>query len=450
MEDKPLPRSEDAERLVLGTIMNERDTLQAVRSLLTPEAFYSGKHREIYRAALAVADKGGFPDPVAVAEELLRRGARMEPWEVAEIAGHTTPYVEQHAAAVFDKYKRRQFLEIACYLRANCFNEAEDPLDVCEEAVRRLRGAFPESPGACTMADAVRGVYECVGRNLAGGRELTGSPTGLAAFDGRSGGLQPANLVVVAGNTSSGKTSLAAGIAAAAGCPVAFYSMEMRKEEIAARMIAARSGVPANRILYSPLSPSQLKAVDEGVAVVESMPVYFDDRSGSTLESILSSMRMMRARHGIGGAVVDYLQILSVNAREANREQQMGEAARRLKNAAKDLGIWIIAVSQLNRDKADPVPNLFRLRGSGQIAEAADVVMLVYRPEAEGRSRYPDPFGHVSVKGTALIDVAKGRNIDTMKFVTAFDAPTSSFRWLDEPPLREDGAGGGGDGGAPF
>ncbi len=191
------------------------------------------------------------------------------------------------------------------------------------------------------------------------------------------------------------------------------------------------------------LSASRLKAVDVATAGVEGMPVFFDDRSGSTLESILASIRTMRARHGIRDAVVDYLQILSVNAREANREQQMGEAACRLKNLAKDLGVWIIAVSQLSRDKADPVPSLSRLRASGQIAEAADVVILVYRPGAEGRERYPEPFGRVSVRDTALIDVAKGRNIGTMKFIAGFDGATASFRDIGEVPLAGERAEGG-------
>lgn len=435
-----MPHSDEAERMVLGTIMNDREALPLVRPLLPASAFYSAKHRAVYEAASAVADGGGFPDLVAVMDELSRRGSGVTPWEVAELSGCTTPYVEQHAAAVFDKYKRRQFFEVACYLESNCFNESEDVLDVREEALRRLDGIFPDAGGTFTMRDAVRGVYELMSRNLSSGRSMTGSPTGFRALDSMGGGIQPSSLVVIAGGTSNGKTSLAAHIAASAGCPVAFYSMEMRKEEIAARLMASRSGVPASRILYSPLSREQLRAVDEGVAKVEGLPVYFDDRSGSTLESVLSSARAMRARHGIGGAVVDYLQILGVNARAENREQQMGEAARRLKNLAKDLGIWVVAVSQLNRDRADPVPNLSRLRASGQIAEAADVVLLVYRPEAEGRTCYPDPFGDVSVNGTAMIDVAKGRNIGTGRFIAGFDAATASFRDLEELPAA--GVGG--------
>ncbi len=128
---------------------------------------------------------------MAVMGELERRGSALEPYEVAELAGCTTPYLAQHAAAGFDKHKRRQFFELACYLQSNCFNESEDVADVCEEARRRLDGAFPESAGTSTMGDAARGVHECISRNLAGGRELTGCATGFAALDARSGGFSP-------------------------------------------------------------------------------------------------------------------------------------------------------------------------------------------------------------------------------------------------------------------
>jgi len=127
---------------------------------------------------------------------------------------------------------------------------------------------------------------------------------------------------------------------------------------------------------------------------------------------------------------VDYLQILNVNQKAQNKEQAMGDVARRLKNLAKDLDIWVIALSQLNRDMQNPIPNLNRLRDSGQIAEAADIVMFVYRPEVYGKY-FPEPFANQSTQGTAMIDIAKGRNIGLLKFICSFDAKTTHFRELD-------------------
>ena len=138
----------------------------------------------------------------------------------------------------------------------------------------------------------------------------------------------------------------------------------------------------------------------------------------------------MKFKYGISGAIVDYLQILSVNMKGSNTEQQMGEAARRLKNLAKELDIWIVALSQLNRDSINPVPSLARLRASGQIAEAADVVMLIYRPELYGKY-YPEPFQNADTHGTAMIDIAKGRNIGLAKFLVRFEAANTRFSEME-------------------
>ena len=218
-----------------------------------------------------------------------------------------------------------------------------------------------------------------------------------------------------------------------AGCPVAFYSMEMTKHQIAARMLSAESGIPSKDIQMSRLSEPMLEQIDKGVARVLRNDVYFDDRSTSNIDTILSSIRSLKIKYGIKGAIVDYLQILNVNMKGTNKEQQMGDVARRLKNIAKELGIWIVALSQLNRDNLNPVPTLARLRDSGQIAEAADVVMLIYRPECYSKD-YPEPFKSANTQGTAMIDVAKGRNVGTFKFLVGFDKPTTSFYNLSDIP----------------
>lgn len=438
MENETLPHSDEAERFVLGTVMNEKNALPFVREMLPVEAFYQEKHREIYRSIINVADKGNIPDIVMVMEELLRKKSLISPFELTELSGCTTPYLEQYVSVVFDKYKRRQFFEIGCYLRANSFDETEDIMDVYEEVGRRMDGIFPDADNAVhTIKEAIKGVYENIDRNYKGTSRLTGYPTGFSGFDGKSGGLQTSDLIIIAADTSSGKTSLAIKISMNAGCPVAFYSMEMKKEQVAARMMSIQSGVPANEILYSRLASGQLQSIDKGVARLEKLPIYFDDRSTSNIESILASIRMMKIKYGIKGVIVDYLQILNVNMKTANKEQQMGDVARRLKNLAKDLDIWIIALSQLSRDKENPVPTLARLRDSGQIAEASDVVMLIYRPELYGK-RYPEPYMHSSVSGTAMIDVAKGRNIGLLKFIVGFDKPTTNFYELDEIPVQRE------------
>lgn len=417
--------------------MTERNALNEVRELLTPDTFYDKFHREIYRAILRIDQRGDRPDMITVMDEV-RETEGFTPYGFAQVAGHHTPDIYQHAAILHDKEIRRRFYLIGNYLTGNCFSEENDIVDVLTSTREMLDGLFRSSTdNISSIKDAVDGVYRQIDANLRGDTLVTGTATGFPEFDKRSGGLQRTDLVVIAADTSMGKTSMAISLAVHSRSRIAFYSMEMKKEQIAARMMAIESGVPANEILYSRLSDKQLITVDEGVSRVLQHPVYFDDRSTSNIDTILASIRTMKIKYDIDGAVVDYLQILNVNMRGSSKEQQMGDVARRLKNLAKELDIWIIALSQLNRDNSNPVPTLHRLRDSGQIAEAADVVMLIYRPEVYGKF-YPDPFQNASTQATAMIDVVKGRNIGLFRFLCGFRKETTCFYPLEHIPIEND------------
>lgn len=287
-----------------------------------------------------------------------------------------------------------------------------------------------------TMNDAINGLYMQINKNCSSDNPISGTPTGFSKFDYRSGGLQKSDLIIIAGETSMGKTSLATTImlnAAQSGSKIAMYSMEMKKEQIAARMLSMISRVPSNEILYSKIPDDTIRMLTNQVSTLTKLGIYFDDRSTSNLETIISSIITLKMKYDIDGAVIDYLQILNVNMKSSSKEQQMAEAARRFKNLAKELDIWIVALSQLNRDSQNPVPNLGRLRDSGQIAEASDTVMFVYRPEVYNKN-YPNPYQTASTDGTAMIDVAKGRNIGLLSFICGFDKKNTRFYEMKEIP----------------
>ena len=431
-------RDEDAEKIVLGTIITERNALEEVRELLSEESFYIPFHQQIYKAVLQVSSSGARPDIITVKNKLVANGERFELAEYMRIVSNCTFDLYQYAARLHDLTIRRKFWNIGQYLVSNSYSEAEDILDVTNSVSDELASLFKSSSTTITtINDGLESVYGMINDNLAVNKPLTGTPTGFEKIDVKSGGLQKSDLIIIAGETSQGKTSLAVSImrnAAYYGAKVAMYSMEMKKEQITARILSMESGVPANQIMYSRLTDSQVQAIDKGIGKISGKGIYFDDRSTSNIDTILSSIRYMKIKFGIDGAIVDYLQILNVNMKGANKEQQMGDVARRLKNLAKELDIWIIALSQLNRDTMNPVPSLARLRDSGQIAEAADVVMLVYRPEVKNNS-YPDEFSNVSTRGTAMIDIAKGRNIGLLKFICGFNALTTCFYDLETVPL---------------
>lgn len=440
METNVQLRDEDAEKVVLGTIITERNAFEEVRELLSEDSFYYPFHKHIYKAVLQVASAGDRPDMITVKNKLVANGVKFDLVEYMKIASNSTFDVYQYAARLHDLCIRRKFWNIGQYLVSNSYSEAEDILDVTNSVSEELASLFKSSSTTVTtINDGLESVYEMVKENLSGNKSMTGTPTGFEKIDAKSGGLQKSDLIIIAGETSQGKTSLAVSMmrnAIYSGAKIAMYSMEMKKEQITARILSMESGVAANQIMYSRLTDSQIQAIDKGIGRVYGTGIYFDDRSTSNIDTIISSIRYMKLKFGIDGAIVDYLQILNVNMKGANKEQQMGDVARRLKNLAKELDIWIIALSQLNRDTMNPVPSISRLRDSGQIAEAADVVILVYRPEYYDKSRrYPDSFSNVETRGTAMIDIAKGRNIGLLRFICGFNAATTCFYNLNSVPL---------------
>lgn len=436
-ETQVMPQSPEAEKVVLGTIITDSNILNDVRDILPADAFYITKNKDIYQCILDIADRGERVDIITVVNECQKKKLDVVPYDIAQLQMNYSPIINDHVGILVEKYRRRKLFEIGAILQSNSHSEVNSINEVLADVKEKLDGIFSSSrESVFTIKDAVQAVYDNIDKNLKGGSQLTGSPTGFSLFDKRSGGLQTSDLIIIAADSSQGKSSLAIKLAMNCGCPVAFYSMEMKKEQIAARMISIESGIPSNEILYSKLLNEQIKVIDKGVSQVIQKPIYFDDRSTSNIYTILSSIRMMKIKYGIKGVIVDYLQILNVNMKGSNKEQQMGDVARRLKNIAKELDIWVIALSQLSRDSQNPAPSIARLRDSGQIAEAADMVILIYRPEIYGK-KYTDEFSDKSTENTALIDVAKGRNTGLMKFLVGFDSRTTNFYELDRVPTYD-------------
>lgn len=435
-QNQPLVNDPKAEQYVIGSLLVDPTAYTLVSQYLDEDCFYDPMCRDIWKAVDNMGKQGMPIDVISVSAELSKQKSNVTALDLMNISAQiaSSAHVEYHAIRLQDLGRRRKLWVVGQQLSKVGLSEEILTADAHKEAIESIGGVFEKADGVFTLDDAMNSLNEIMVKNATVGGVTTGTKTGMERFD-EKGGLQKSDLIIVAGETSQGKTSLALCMTRHAienGAKVAFYSMEMTKEQLTARLLSAKTNIPANNILYSgSLAPSEIRMIDDARGKLPGENLFFDDKSTSNIDSILLSIRMLKMQKDIDGAVVDYLQILNVNSRSTSfsREQAMGDAARRFKNLAKELNIWIIALSQLSRDSNCPEPNLNRLRDSGQIGEAADVVILVYRAEYYNRA-YPAPFDNKDdypTDGTAMIDVAKGRNIGTFKFFMGFNKNTTNF-----------------------
>jgi replicative DNA helicase len=435
-QNQSLVNDPKAEQYVIGSLLVDPTAYTLVSQYLDEDCFYDPMCRDIWKAVDNMGKQGMPIDVISVSAELSKQKSNVTALDLMNISAQiaSSAHVEYHAIRLQDLGRRRKLWVVGQQLSKVGLSEEILTADAHQEAIESIGGVFEKADGVFTLDDAMNSLNEIMVKNATVGGVTTGTKTGMERFD-EKGGLQKSDLIIVAGETSQGKTSLALCMTRHAienGAKVAFYSMEMTKEQLTARLLSAKTNIPANNILYSgSLAPSEIRMIDDARGKLPGENLFFDDKSTSNIDSILLSIRMLKMQKDIDGAVVDYLQILNVNSRSTSfsREQAMGDAARRFKNLAKELNIWIIALSQLSRDSNCPEPNLNRLRDSGQIGEAADVVILVYRAEYYNRA-YPAPFDNKDdypTDGTAMIDVAKGRNIGTFKFFMGFNKNTTNF-----------------------
>ncbi len=429
-----LPHDDMAETYVLACLLMDTKSYALVGRILSEDCFHDPTRREIYRAIDSLGKEGREVDMILVAERLQQQKSQATALDLMSIQENvsSTAHVETHALRLRELCMRRRLWQVGQNLSLAVTSEGMDVQEAQQKAVDGMAEAFGSTVADQTLGGTLEGLRQEIEENQKRGARILGTQTGFAKIDQR-GGLHKGDLVVVAGESSQGKTSFALSIARNAifrGARITFYSMEMTNLQMTARLVSPLAGVSSSRILYgTDLQPWERQSVDTAMRRLPGDRLYFDDDSLSGLDDILVSIRMMKARYGIDGAVVDYLQILGNNAQGARmtREQILGDAARRLKNIAKELGIWVMALSQLSRSKESHEPTLDRIRDSGQIVEAADTVMLIYRPEAvEGHPQF-EQDRTMDIHGKALVKVAKGRNTGTYDFFCDFDGKTTTF-----------------------
>ena len=262
-KDKLLPHNNESERIVIGSILTDINAYSEVSVIISPEMFYNPFHKELYENIKELGDQGKAPDIVMLAEKY--KGNHEAVLQIADISGYFSVDYYDHALNIQEKYVRRKLWQIGQQVSGDVFGQKETN-ELIYSMQKELEG-IGERVAASevhTLKDAISGVYKQIESNLKG-EHITGTDTGFSEINKASGGLQKSDLVIIAGATSQGKTSLAlalADTAAKSGEGVAIYSMEMKKEQCAARLLSMNSGVPANEILFSKLDSNYIEIID--------------------------------------------------------------------------------------------------------------------------------------------------------------------------------------------
>lgn len=444
MEQKILPQCIDAERAVLGAIISFSCS-DEILGVLKVETFYDPKNKEVFSAIKNLRANGKPVDLISVCEELKTEKSHVDETYIVELTNcvATSAGLQNHVYILLDKAYRRSLISVADCIMKKAYDDAMDISGVIEESQSKIcQLTLGKVSGEFTMGDAKEQLQERI-RKAQEGVEL-GVPTGFPDIDRRAGGLPLGEFIVIAADTSVGKTSLAWAFAinaAKSGNPIGFISLEMAPYQLFGRAVSNESRVEASRIINPScteprkLNNEELNAINSVARTMEKLPIFIADIR--TVEGICAKVKQWVVKKNIKGVYIDYIQILATSGRITNETSFFTNLARRFQRLAKELNIFVCVLSQLSRASVGdyPTPGLQRIRGSQEIPGAADTVIMISRPEQDG-TKYPKEFEQISTRGTALIEIKKGRNIGTFKFVCRYDAEhTTFFPIKGNPPL---------------
>lgn len=432
------PQNIEIEEVILGAILLT-GKCESVADFLTPESFYKDAHQKIYEAILQIYKDNEKIDILTATEQLKKNGELEDiggAFYISQLTNKVTSNanIETHAKIVYQKYVARELIRLFGDYTVKLFDESEDVTDIMSKIQDDIFDLTKIDKNiAITISESIDNVMNIIKKNKEGNRELTGMATGFTYFDRFSNGLQKGDLMIIAGETSQGKTSIALCILnniSKSGHSGAIISYEMTNNQLTAKLMAQESDINSKAILKEKLEGADIYKLTEKTRDLSQVKIYLTENINANLDSILKAIKSLKINLGIDLIIIDYLQLISAGKRGVNKEEELADISRSLKNIAKSLDINIILISQLSRDKYHPKPQLNRLRGSGQIEEASDIVMFVYRPEYYTKEHldFTDVSGNpIEALGKAHIIVAKGRTIGTTDFVLNFKKETQKF-----------------------
>ena len=411
------PHSVEAEQSVIGGLLLDNRAWDRVGETLTAEDFYRREHRLIFQAIASLCEEACPADIVTVSERL-EKGGELDVVGglsyLASVANNTpsAANIGAYTNIVSERSVLRQLLRAASDITSTTYQPdgrgVTELLDFAEKRVLEISEKGPRRGEVKPISKLLSEAVDRIDVLFRSQSAITGVSTGFMDLDEKTSGMQPSDLIIIAGRPSMGKTSLAMNIAenAAVGhkVPVAVFSMEMPGSQLAMRMMSSLGRINAHRMRTGKLNDDDWPRLTSSVSLLNEAPIFIDDTPGLTALDIRSRARRIKREHGLGMIVIDYLQLMTGGGEE-NRATEISNMTRSLKGLAKELNVPVIALSQLNRSvetRTDKRPVMSDLRESGAIEQDADVILFVYRDEVY-REDSPD-------KGIAEIIIGKQRN----------------------------------------
>lgn len=410
------PQNNEAEQAVLGSMLLSQDAIYAAMEILRPEDFYREAHQIIYRTILSLNDRGAPVDLLTVTDALRQEGVLGQVGGAAYVASladvvPTALNVTQYARIVAEKSLLRSIIQVGMQVVEKGFSGSEEALVILDQAEQALfnlgqsrrRGSF------VPLKDLLAASFDRLERLYHQEEGMSGLSTGFVDLDRFCSGLMPSDLIILAARPAMGKTSLGLNIAQNVAIknhlPVAIFSLEMSKEQVAQRVLCSEALVDQQKLRSGQLEEEDWRRLIEILDPLSEAPLYVDDTPASTVMEMRAKARRLKGQKGLALIVIDYLQLIQPSRRLENRVQEISEISRSLKALARELDVPVIVLSQLTRaveQRQDKRPMLSELRDGGSQEQDSDMVWFIYRDE------YYNPDSEK--KGVAEIIIAKQRN----------------------------------------
>ena len=461
-KNQEIPSNVEAEQHLLGSVLVNNDIIDEIANIINSEKFYDPIHIKIYEVIESLNNKGMIANPITL-KNYFEKNQGLDDVGGVEYLVRLTRFsssVKQaidYAKIVHENYVKRELIQISHQIKTDSINPEDDKSSdlIIEDAEKLLfdlaeRGSFSQSFMKFNLAlDQSINMAEQAMKNDQG---IVGVPTGLTDLDEKLGGLHKSDLVIIAGRPSMGKTALATNIAYHAAkniqlkgtkSSVAFFSLEMSSEQLSTRILSEQSRIKSNDIRRGKATEEELSRYIETSRDIYELPLYIDETPAITISTLSNRARRIKRLFGLNLIVVDYIQLMRTSSKKNDgRVQEISEITQGLKALAKELGVPVLALSQLSRaveQRDDKKPQLADLRESGSIEQDADVVLFVFREEYYEEKKQPK-LGSIEhaewqskmsdIAGLAEILIGKQRHGPTGNIQVEFEGMYTKFKDL--------------------